>query len=457
MSTAVALFTRDLRVHDNPVLSAAAGAAEQVIPLFVADEAILGSGYHRPNRAALLADALADLDAGLRGAGAGLVIRRGDPVEEVAGLVREHAVGQVFLASDVSGYATRRAQRLYERLAELGCRLQVCEAVITAVEPGRITPAGRDHFAVFTPYHRRWSQLGQRRPLPAPQRLTLPPVQTGRLPRAAQLHPEAPAAGVARGGEKTAREHLRGWLSGPVENYAEGHDDLAADATSRLSPWLHLGCLSPVELVHRAGERPGSAAFARQVAWRDFHHQVLAARPEAAWADYRPRGDAWREDPEALQAWREGRTGYPIVDAGMRQLHAEGWMHNRARLVVASFLTKTLYLDWRCGARHFLAHLADGDIANNQLNWQWVAGTGTDTRPNRVLNPLRQAERYDPAGAYVRRYVPELAGLENPRELHQPWRLGTAGLRRLGYPPPIVDLDTAHNRFRAARRRAPDP
>ncbi len=188
------------------------------------------------------------------------------------------------------------------------------------------------------------------------------------------------------------------------------------------------------------------------MAWRDFHHQVLAARPDAARADYRPRGDAWREDPEALQAWREGRTGYPIVDAGMRQLRTEGWMHNRARLIVASFLTKTLYLDWRAGARHFLDHLADGDIANNQLNWQWVAGTGTDTRPNRVLNPLRQAERYDPTGRYVRRWVPELAGLENPREAHQPWRLGTSTLRRLGYPSPIVDLDTARNRFRAARQ-----
>jgi deoxyribodipyrimidine photo-lyase len=456
MSTAIALFTRDLRVHDNPTLVAAAAAGERVIPLFVADETILGSPFNRPNRAALLADALADLDAGLRTAGGRLVVRRGDPVEEVANIVREHGVGQVFVASDVSGHAARREERLSERLTGLGAALRVCETVVTAVEPGRITPHDRDHFAVFTPYHRRWSQIGLREPLPVPTGLSLPRINTGRLPPAGDLHPEAPAAGLARGGEAAAREHLDAWLSGPVESYADRHDDLAGDDTSRLSPWLHFGCLSATELVHRAGDDPGSAAFSRQVAWRDFHHQVLAARPDAAWADYRPRGDEWRHDADALQAWAEGRTGYPIVDAGMRQLLAEGWMHNRARLITGSFLTKTLYLDWRVGARHFLDHLVDGDIANNQLNWQWVAGTGTDTRPNRVLNPLRQAERYDPTGAYVRRYVPELAGLEDPRDVHQPWRLGVARLRRLGYPSPIVDLDAGRNRFRAARQLALD-
>jgi deoxyribodipyrimidine photo-lyase len=201
-----------------------------------------------------------------------------------------------------------------------------------------------------------------------------------------------------------------------------------------LSPYLHFGCVSPVELVGRADRRKrGVEPFLRQLAWRDFHHQVLAARPEAAHRDYRPRGDRWHRDDEALQAWRDGRTGYPLVDAGMRQLAREGWMHNRARLVTASFLTKHLYVDWRLGARHFFDLLVDGDIANNALNWQWVAGTGTDTRPNRVLNPTLQAKRYDPAGAYVRRYLPEL---------------GTPD-----YPPPIVDHRDAVAAFRAARSR----
>lgn len=168
--------------------------------------------------------------------------------------------------------------------------------------------------------------------------------------------------------------------------------------------------------MHKASGRSdaGAEAFVRQLAWRDFHHQVLAARPGAARADYRTKGDRWRYDGAEVTAWKEGRTGYPVVDAGMRQLLHEGWLHNRARMLVASFLTKTLYVDWRVGARHFLDLLVDGDVANNQLNWQWVAGTGTDTRPNRVLNPLVQARRFDPEGAYVRRWVPELAGLAGP-------------------------------------------
>ncbi len=256
------------------------------------------------------------------------------------------------------------------------------------------------------------------------------------------------------GGETAGRRRFESWLESDGDGYADRSDDLAADATSRLSPYLHFGCLSPVEVVARAGRRDsaGARAFVRQVAWRDFHHQVLAARPATSVADYRPRGDRWRRDDDAFAAWRDGRTGYPIVDAGMRQLATEGWMHNRARLIVGSFLTKTLYLDWRLGAQHFLDLLVDGDIANNQMNWQWVAGTGTDTRPHRVLNPLRQAQRYDPQGRYVRRYVPELADLEVP-EVHEPWRLPDERRRALDYPEPIVDLRDATERFRAARGR----
>jgi deoxyribodipyrimidine photo-lyase len=206
--------------------------------------------------------------------------------------------------------------------------------------------------------------------------------------------------------------------------------------------------------VHAAdGSTAGREAFIRQLAWRDFHNQVLAARPEAARADYRTRHDRWRRDEKAAQAWRDGRTGYPIVDAGMRQLAAEGWMHNRARLITASFLTKTLYLDWRIGARHFLDLLVDADIANNQLNWQWVAGTGTDTRPNRVLNPLRQAQRYDADGDYVRRYLPELRDIPGAA-VHQPWKLDPSRRADLDYPHPIIDLSDGAERFRTARQKS---
>ncbi|MEZ5078838.1 MAG: deoxyribodipyrimidine photo-lyase [Solirubrobacterales bacterium] len=257
-----------------------------------------------------------------------------------------------------------------------------------------------------------------------------------------------PSARRARGGEREGRRLLRAWLRDDLAAYGDRRDDLAADATSRLGAHLRFGCLSPLEVEREAVARRGGEPFVRQLCWRDFHHQVLAAFPALPHRDYRPRGDRWSRSQRALEAWRAGRTGYPVVDAAMRQLEAEGFMHNRARMTVASFLTKDLYLDWRSGAAHFWDLLTDGDPANNAGNWQWVAGTGNDTRPNRVLNPLRQAERFDPDGEYVRRHLPELAGVAGAA-VHRPWLLDD--FDRLDYPAPIVDHDEAAAAFRARR------
>ncbi|MGH3549047.1 MAG: cryptochrome/photolyase family protein [Pseudonocardiaceae bacterium] len=454
MSVAIALFTRDLRVHDNPVLHAACSAATEVVPLFVLDKAIINSASMSANRAVFLADALADLDAHLREIGGCLVVRSGSVINEVEQIVADLGAGEVHLAADVSAYSHRREQALRERLAGHSCQVCVHANSITVVEPGVLSPSGGGaHFAVFTPYHRRWVAASTRRLLQAPSRITAPPITTEALPS-----PEAMCSGkrsphLPPGGETAGRRVLRDWLSGPIQHYDQAHDDLAADGTSRLSPYLHFGCVSPTE-ASRAADRstPGGEAFIRQLAWRDFHHQVLAARPDASTADYRTRHDRWRSADTAAQAWRDGRTGYPIVDAGMRQLLLEGWMHNRARLITASFLTKTLYLDWRIGARHFRDLLVDADVANNQLNWQWVAGTGTDTRPNRILNPLRQAHRYDPSGDYVRRYLPELREISGPA-VHQPWQLDPSERATLDYPDPIIDLRDGADYFRTARDR----
>jgi deoxyribodipyrimidine photo-lyase len=212
------------------------------------------------------------------------------------------------------------------------------------------------------------------------------------------------------------------------------------------------GTISPTTRLHvfrrTFGSDVGGEAFVRQLCWRDFYYQLFADRPELAHADMRQRGDRWRDDERSLAAWKDGVVGYPLVDAGMRQLREEGFMHNRARLVSASFLTKHLYLDWRMGAAHFADLLVDGDIPNNCGNWQWVAGTGADTRPNRMFNPTRQAQRYDPTGAFVRRWIPELADVEGVT-VHEPWKLGM--LAPAGYPAPIVDHDEAVARFRTAR------
>ncbi|MFJ7075434.1 cryptochrome/photolyase family protein [Streptomyces sp. NPDC098781] len=452
MRVSVALFTADLRVHDNPVLRAALKEAERVVPLFVVDSGLRGTGFVVPNRAAFLADSLADLDDALRARGGRLVVRSGDVVEETCRVAAETGADAVHIAAGVSRYATRREERLRARLADDRRELRVHDASLTVVPPGALTPGGKDHFAVFTPYFRRWESTSVRGVLQAPRAVPVPEVRSDRLPGAGSLASGSASPGLPTGGESEARRRLRSWLTGPLAAYEERHDDLAADATSRLSPYLHFGCLSPTELLHRARakDNAGAQAFVRQLAWRDFHHQVLAARPDSAGHDYRPRHDRWRRATRQTEAWRDGRTGYPLVDAAMRQLRHEGWMHGRARMLVASFLTKTLYVDWRVGARHFLDLLVDGDLANNQLNWQWVAGTGTDTRPNRILNPLVQQRRFDPDGEYVRRWLPELRDLD-ARTIHRLPGLDDADRAGLDYPAPIVDLTAAAERFKQAR------
>jgi deoxyribodipyrimidine photo-lyase len=432
--TAIVLFTRDLRVHDNPALSTAARETERIVPLFVFDDAILGSAFARPNRVAFLLEALRDLDASLAERGAHLVTRSGEVVTETLTVAREVGAEAVFVTEDASGYAQRR-----QRLLEEACRghriaLRVTPGVTVAPLLSIQTSSG-DHYSVFTPFYRAWSRAARRPVEPAPRRLSMPPgVSPSRLPALSRLVAGTPSAELPPGGETAGRRTLTAWLRSGIADYDIGHDDLAADATSRLSPYLHFGCISPLEVADRAEDVVGSAPFVRQLAWRDFFHQLLAARPETAHADMRPRGHRWSGDSEALEAWQQGETGCPIVDAGMRQLLREGYMHNRARLITASFLVHDLRVDWRAGAQHFFDWLVDGDVANNVGNWQWVAGTGANPRPGRALNPLRQARRFDPDCAYVRRHVPELAAIEG-RAVHEPWKVRESVN---GYPTPIV-------------------
>jgi deoxyribodipyrimidine photo-lyase len=272
-------------------------------------------------------------------------------------------------------------------------------------------------------------------------------LRAGELPQLDELTRAATSPRLPAGGEAAALARLGSFEPG---GYADAHDDLAADGTSRLSPYLHFGCLSPLTVAAHCGER--SPELVRQLCWRDFHHHTPDAFPGLARTDLRGRGRRWRTDPEELRAWEEGMTGFPIVDAAMRQLLAEGWMHNRARLIVGSFLTKHLGHHWREGYAHFARWLVDADVANNAGNWQWVAGTGTDTRPSRILNPIRQAQRFDPNGDYVRRYLPELAHLD-ARSIHTPWRLPAAERTQIDYPARVVDHEAAALAFRNATPR----
>ncbi|HSD22918.1 MAG TPA: deoxyribodipyrimidine photo-lyase [Solirubrobacterales bacterium] len=437
MKTSLVLFTRDLRLHDHPALVAAARASDRVVPAFVLDDTLLAGRAGAPNRLAFLLNSLEDLDRSLRKRGTRLVLRRGDVVDEVVGLARSCNAGGIYLSEDVSGYARGRQLRLGRECDREGITLRAFGG-ITVIPPGELTPAGGDHYRVFTPYWNAWRATGKREPLSAPRKIHSPSrIRHGKIPKLSDLIREPPVDGLPRGGETAGRERLGRWLRNGSGRYADQADDLPADATSHLSPYLHFGCLSATEVLARVDSRGGLEEFARQLCWRDFHHQVLAARPDLPYRDYRPGRRRWKSDGRALEAWRLGETGYPIVDAGMRQLAREGFLPNRARLIVGSFLTKTLGIDWRAGADHFEELLVDADLANNRGNWQWVAGTGNDTRPNRVLNPIRQARRFDPAGAYVRRHVPELAELDG-RSIHEPWKLDPDRRTRLAYPDPLV-------------------
>ena len=422
-------------MHDNLALAMAAREAERIVPLFVFDDVILGSSFARPNRVSFLLDALRDLDSSLARRGARLVLRSGDVVDETLVLARDLGAEQVFVAEDASGYAQGRRRRLVDACRAEEIALRVTPGV-TAVPLRSLETTSGAHYSVFTPFYRAWASATRRQIEAAPRRLAMPAnISRGRLPALSRIAPGRLSPELPQGGETAGRKRLTAWLRSGLADYEAGHDDLVAAATSRLSPYLHFGCISPLEAAHRAGEADGAAQFLRQLAWRDFFHQLLAARPETAREDMRSRGHRWSNDNDALEAWKQGQTGYPVVDAGMRQLHREGFMHNRARLITASFLVRNLRIDWRHGARHFFDWLVDGDLANNVGNWQWVAGTGANPRPGRAFNPVRQAYRFDPDGAYVRRYIPELAAIGEPT-VHEPWKLRAVPKR---YPTPIVD------------------
>jgi deoxyribodipyrimidine photo-lyase len=434
-SIAIVWYRRDLRVHDHPALAAAVAEHDRVVPLFVCDPRFADGRYASPRRAGYMRSALHALDAQLQERGGRLFFRDGDPATVIPALADELGARTVLWTSDVSRYARDRDARVTEALGGRtgdGGRARPMPGN-SIVDVARIATQAGGPYTVFSPFHRTWQQAPRRPIHPAPQEIRTPTIlSTGRL---------EPGTHDDTAGETHARAAADRWLHGPADRYAQRHDDLSG-GTSQLSPHLRWGTLSPLALEQRAA-RAGHDAFTRQLAWRDFYahvllHEIGSKRPDPAW-------DADR-DHELLDAWRDGRTGYPLVDAGMRQLARTGWMHNRARLVVGSFLTKDLHLDWRLGEMHFARELLDGELAQNNGNWRWIASVGVDPAPpaRRMFNPTLQQRRFDPDGSYVRRWVPELERV--PADLlPEPWTMTDAQQRDAGcvigrdYPAPIVD------------------
>ena len=401
-------FRRDLRLRDHPALAAALADGE-VLPVFVVDPAFEGAGG--PRRA-LLHDCLAALRAATGGA---LVIRRGDPTVLLPDLADEFDATTVFVSRDYSPYGRRRDQAVADALRGAGRRLCGVGSPY-AVAPGGVTKGDGEPYSVFTPFSRRWREHGWDAPIEAPSEPDWIEAPSDGLPARPDVQAEIPSPA-----EEHVLDHWRRFRDGGLDVYAERRDLPAERGTSELSPFLKYGVIHPRQLLAETdGRNTSHRVFESELAWRDFYADVLFHRPATAWRNLDERFDRIDVDagPAAVEKfvrWQTGRTGFPIVDAGMRQLAGIGWIHNRARMIVASFLVKDLHLPWQWGARHFMQHLLDGDLASNNHGWQWVAGTGTDASPYfRVFNPTTQQDRWDPTGAYAARWIPELGTSEYP-------------------------------------------
>jgi len=426
-------FRRDLRLLDNPALVAAGEAAKKaddrsVLGVYVLDPALL-----RPSgapRLAVLYRTLRALDDQL---GGNLVVRHGDPAKVLPKLCREVEATSVHCAADFGPYGDRRDQAVADALGEVELHRTGSSY---AVEPGSVLNGSGQNFKVYSAFYRAWRAHGWAEPARAVR-----PRWASARSEGVPDDPELPEeVRLPKVGEAAARRAWRAFLDDRADSYADDRNRPDLDHTSRMSVHLKWGTIHPRTLL--ADLAPRHETYRRELAWREFYADVLYARPDSARQYYHPQLQglpfaSGKLAKQRLAAWAAGRTGYPIVDAGMRQLLAEGWMHNRVRMIVASFLVKDLHLEWTDGARHFMRHLIDADLASNSHGWQWVAGTGTDASPfYRIFNPVLQGKKFDPKGDYIRRYVPELAGLP-AKGIHEPWQQPD-GLPD-GYPEPIVD------------------
>ena len=449
VETVVVWFRRDLRVADHPALSEAAVRARVVVPLFVLDDHALVRVA--PARVWYLRGALQELDRALRSRGSRLLVRTGDPVEVVPDVARTVGAAVVLASGDVTPYSRQRDTAVASVLERDGRSLELRDGLLLA-DPDDVRTGDGRPYTVFTPFWRALGRTARRTLLSAPSAI---PSATAAIRGDTLPAPgDAPLPGLPTPGEPAAQQRLDRWVADGLGRYRADRDGLDGAGTSRLGADLHFGALSPLQ-VEAASESvgPEAEAFTRQLAWRElYHHQLFhqAREPRRRL----PLEDAFRsepDDPDAVAAWREGRTGIPAVDAAMRQLRATGWLSNRARLVTASFLTRHLLMHPRIGERHFMDHLVDGDVANNRGGWEWTAGIGLDAQPwFRIFNPVRQGQRFDPQGAWVRRWVPELEAVPE-RFIHAPWEWdGTVP----GYPAPIVDLKVGRERALAAFKAA---
>ena len=458
-------FRSDLRIADNTAFAAACRRADALAPVFVMDDTLIQVHREAHPRLRFLYACLGDLAAALEAAGSRLIVVRGAPHRCLPALARACKASLVTWNRDYGPYAKHRDRMVRGALERDGVQVRTYKDRVV-FEGGEIRTVQGGTYTVHAHFRRAWwrrYQAGPPRIAPAP---ALPAciagAPTDALPRLRGRGVRADTTDIPRGGAAPARERLDAFLDGAAHRYHVDRHYPAVAGTSRLSPYLRFGAISVRECVRaglaRAAAEPAAEEGVRtwidELVWREFYHAILDAHPRVLDGAFREACDMleWDDDADRMEAWQAGMTGYPIVDAGMRELAATGWMHNRARMIVASFLTKDLHIDWRAGERWFMHRLVDGDPASNNGGWQWAASTGTDAQPYfRIFNPTSQGERFDPGGEYVRRWVPELEGLGG-KAVHRPW---TAPLESRAYPAPIIDhareRAIALARFRAVR------
>lgn len=465
---------RDMRLHDHQALTAACEECDEVVPLFVFDEPLLKSQQFGAACVNFMLGCLHGLASSLARHGVALAWRRGEPVEEVVQAAREWHVDVVYWNRDYEPRAMARDRQVVQQLAEAGVSVRTFKDHVM-FESDEIRGATGEPLQRYSAFRTRWWtkwHATKPSPLPIPGSLKLkaarPIHSAGPLPTAADLGYDLVTPWI-QPGEQSARTRLRWFVGGPIHRYVDARNEPGRDGTSQLSPHFRFGTLSSRTAIHAAWEVMGKGgrvsrsdvlAWIDELIWREFFQQVLASFPRVVAGPFRhaavpPSREPGPERERLFRAWCEGKTGYPIVDAGMRQLTRTGWMHNRVRMIVASFLIKDLRIDWQSGERHFMRQLLDADVAANNGNWQWCASTGTDAmRGYRIFNPVLQSKKFDPDGRFIRDYVPELARVAN-RWIHEPHLMTAEDQRRAGcrlgldYPHPIVDHRLAREAYLA--------
>ena len=453
---------RDLRLHDHQALQVALDRSAVVIPTFILDPGILAREDTAAARVQFMLDSLKELAERYRQLGGQLVVCQGDPLVQLQDLIERTGARTVIWNQDVEPYALRRDQQVSEGLQQRGIEVIRCQDMLLH-GPGQILTQAGEYYSVYTPFWRNWIGQPKAQPLPQPGRIQTPEVESFPLPSLQdlgfawdQMLPEA--------GETAALDLLELFVDREIFDYEENRNLPSVRGTSQLSPHLRWGTIgirqvwqATVEARDRSRSEEAQLsvkAWQQEIAWREFYKHVLYAFPRVETGPYRSKyGDLeWDNDLDLFQAWCEGQTGYPMVDAAMRQLNQTGWMHNRCRMIVASFLTKDLLIDWRWGERYFMQKLVDGDLAANNGGWQWSASVGTDPKPMRIFNPATQGAKFDPEGDYIREYVPEISGLDTPALLQvsdsKAGQWAQQERQGCGYPDPIVDHKQRQQEFK---------